>query len=464
MESLIEKENELRKLAESGEYEDIIELADFLSLQGRDDEAEECYRKLAEIDEYLGVELLGGFLCGQKRYEEAKAEYLKIAGPDDLLGYVNSRLFQMLLDMGEYEEALKYYGYIKNCCDTAPAEGAYVRMAQELRNPESKLFMYFDEETFYGDCLPLICNVRLDKLSRFVDGEGENHDNEETGDQYLKENMETILLTRTKSDDEEIRKRAKINLLWLYLRGEVCFVGEGLKGSKRNVKNIKKAIKASVVFAEYPDIIGDQDGLDWPYFWEVVGYIHEANHGNYEKAVGYVKRLVMAILKRAEELGNVEEVFNKIESELYRTYNYMDFGPPFYLGYIPKGLSRVPTIAFSGTYVENKELESIVIPDTVKTISEGAFWNCTSLTSVVIPQSVTSIRGSAFVACRSLKTIVIPASVTSIAANAFDGAGTGEDEEDGEDTITIKGYAGSYAETYAKKNGFPFEEIDEEIK
>ena len=171
MESLIEKENELRKLAESGEYEDVIELADFLSLQGRNDEAEEYYRKLAEIDEYWGVDLLGDFLCGQKRYEEAKEQYLKIAGPDDLSGDANSHLFQMLLDMGEYEEALKYYGYIKNRCDTAPAEGAYVRMAQELRNPESKLFMYFDEESFYYDCLPLICDVRLDKLSQFDDDE-----------------------------------------------------------------------------------------------------------------------------------------------------------------------------------------------------------------------------------------------------------------------------------------------------
>ena len=319
MTALIDKENELRKLAESGEYEDIIELADFLSLQGRNDEAEKYYRKLAEIDEYWGVHLLGDFLYGQKRYEEAKEEYLKIAGPDDLSGDANSHLFQMLLDIGEYEEALKYYGYVKNRCDTAPAEGAYVRMAQELRNPESKLFMYFDEESFYYDCLPLIYDVRLDKLSQFDDDEKDDDcdDNVETGEQYLKENIETILLTRTKSDDEEIKKGAKIDLFDLYLEGRLRFGDFNWKCSKRNVKNIKKAIKASIVFAEYPDIIDDRDGLDWPYFWDVVGYIHEANRGNHEKAVGYVKRLVMAILKRAEELGNIEEVFNKLTIKGY---------------------------------------------------------------------------------------------------------------------------------------------------
>ena len=319
MTALIDKENELRRLAESGEYEDVIELADFLSLQGRDDEAEEYYRKLAEIDEYWGVDLLGDFLCGQKRYEEAKEQYLKIAGPDDLSGDANSHLFQMLLDMGEYEEALKYYGYIKNCCDTAPAEGAYVRMAQELRNPESKLFMYFDEESFYYDCLPLICDVRLDKLSQFDDDEKDDDcdDNVETGEQYLQNNIETILLTRAKSDNEEIKKSAKIDLFDLYLEGRLRFGDFNWKCSKRNIKNIKKAIKASIFFAEYPDIIDDRDGLDWPYFWDVVGYIHEANRGNHEKAVGYVKRLVMAILKRAEELGNIEEVFNKLTIKGY---------------------------------------------------------------------------------------------------------------------------------------------------
>ena len=192
-------------------------------------------------------------------------------------------------------------------------------MAQELRNPESKLFMYFDEESFYYDCLPLICDVCLDKLSQFMEGEEEADDcgGIETGEQYLQNNIETILLTRAKSDNEEIKKGAKIDLFDLYLEGRLRFGDFNWKCSKRNVKNIKKAIKASIVFAEYPDIIDDRDGLDWPYFWDVVGYIHEANRGNYEKAVGYVKRLVMAILKRAEELGNVEEVFNKLTIKGY---------------------------------------------------------------------------------------------------------------------------------------------------
>ena len=60
-----------------------------------------------------------------------------------------------------------------------------------------------------------------------------------------------------------------------------------------------------------------------------------------------------------------------------------------------------------------------VIPDSVTSIFEGAFYNCTGLTSVTIPDSVTSIGISAFSGCSSLTSITIPDSVTSIGSYAF---------------------------------------------
>ena len=108
-------------------------------------------------------------------------------------------------------------------------------------------------------------------------------------------------------------------------------------------------------------------------------------------------------------MGNIEEVFDKVESELNYYYD-IDEGEdyPFYLGYIPKGLSRIPTISFShGGCDCNDELESIVIPDTITTISDMAFQNCSSLTSVVIPASVTSIATDVFVGCGSLTSIAV---------------------------------------------------------
>ena len=46
-----------------------------------------------------------------------------------------------------------------------------------------------------------------------------------------------------------------------------------------------------------------------------------------------------------------------------------------------------------------------MIPDSVTSIGEGAFWGCSSLTGITIPDSVTEIEGWAFSGCDSLKTI-----------------------------------------------------------
>ncbi|MEE1003139.1 MAG: leucine-rich repeat domain-containing protein [Acutalibacteraceae bacterium] len=64
-------------------------------------------------------------------------------------------------------------------------------------------------------------------------------------------------------------------------------------------------------------------------------------------------------------------------------------------------------------------LTSITIPDSVTSIDYCAFEICTSLTSVTIGNSVTSIGIGAFRYCESLTSITIPNSVTSIGDNAF---------------------------------------------
>ena len=68
-----------------------------------------------------------------------------------------------------------------------------------------------------------------------------------------------------------------------------------------------------------------------------------------------------------------------------------------------------------------RSLTSIHIPDSVTSIGEEAFWGCKSLASLHIPDSVTSIGASAFSGCGSLTSIHIPDSVTSIGEGAFRG-------------------------------------------
>ena len=64
-------------------------------------------------------------------------------------------------------------------------------------------------------------------------------------------------------------------------------------------------------------------------------------------------------------------------------------------------------------------LTSIIIPDSVTTIDQYAFWQCYGLESVVMPSSLRTIGDRAFAYCSSLTSIVIPDSVTSIGDYAF---------------------------------------------
>ncbi len=84
---------------------------------------------------------------------------------------------------------------------------------------------------------------------------------------------------------------------------------------------------------------------------------------------------------------------------------------------IPSSMPSIDDFAFYGC----SSLTSIEIPSSVTSIGYRAFSNCSSLTSIEIPSSVTSIGSYAFEDCISLTSIVIPASVTSIGDSAFIG-------------------------------------------
>ena len=67
------------------------------------------------------------------------------------------------------------------------------------------------------------------------------------------------------------------------------------------------------------------------------------------------------------------------------------------------------------------QLKSISIPEGVTSIDSYAFWDCSSLTTVNFGENsqLTSIGRSAFDGCRSLTSITIPSSVTSIGVDVF---------------------------------------------
>jgi len=118
---------------------------------------------------------------------------------------------------------------------------------------------------------------------------------------------------------------------------------------------------------------------------------------------------------------------------------------------IPNSVTSIGGFAFSG-----KSLTNVIIPDSITSIGYGAFVGCTSLTSItvdagntayssqdgvlynkdktalhtylagkkedsfIIPNSVTSIGNAAFYGCTSLTSVTIPNSVTSIGVQAFE--------------------------------------------
>ena len=73
-------------------------------------------------------------------------------------------------------------------------------------------------------------------------------------------------------------------------------------------------------------------------------------------------------------------------------------------------------------YPAGRKSKNYVIPNSVTSIGDSAFYRCLSLTSITIPNSVTSIGGSAFSWC-ALTNITIPNSITTIGDYAFDFCG-----------------------------------------
>jgi len=144
---------------------------------------------------------------------------------------------------------------------------------------------------------------------------------------------------------------------------------------------------------------------------------------------------------------------------------------------IPDTVTSIAYNAFRGC----GNLTVIAIPEGVTTIGNGAFSECTSLTEITIPEEVTTIGVGTFKECSSLTEIKIPSNVTSIEDYAFIGCTnltkanilnknvTFGDEifnflDEVNEKLTIYGYRGSTAETYATANTIPFVAFTAEYK
>lgn len=76
--------------------------------------------------------------------------------------------------------------------------------------------------------------------------------------------------------------------------------------------------------------------------------------------------------------------------------------------------------AASGS-VENTTITSVVVPEGVIGIDDGAFSDCTALLGVTLPESLEYLGHDEFLHCKNLKSVRIPANLKEIGNNAFNG-------------------------------------------
>lgn len=86
---------------------------------------------------------------------------------------------------------------------------------------------------------------------------------------------------------------------------------------------------------------------------------------------------------------------------------------------IPSRYQGKPVTTIGHAAFFNSAVTSVTIPDSVTSISDGAFINCPKLTNISIPNSVTYIGFSAFSSCTSLKSITLPSSLSFISGALF---------------------------------------------
>ena len=127
----------------------------------------------------------------------------------------------------------------------------------------------------------------------------------------------------------------------------------------------------------------------------------------------------------------------------------------------PKTLEKIGNHSF-----QNTGITEIYLSENVSSIGRQSFAKCDNLTYVELNENLKIIDKEAFYDSDQLKVLYIPPSVTTIVDWAYgfkmssDGDWLGYPDE----TKTIQGFQGSYAEKYAYDNDLNFEPVEDIIK
>lgn len=228
--------------------------------------------------------------------------------------------------------------------------------------------------------------------------------------------------------------------------GSSSFYGCDLKSIKfsKNITEIRYdafrecASLSTVEFSPYIEKIGDNAFRDCTSLLELC-------------LPDSVKKIGCGAFRNCTSLKTVQlsEQLLKISSDMFKNCKNLE------QIYIPDGVNFVAGGSFSGC----SSLEYINVPKKDDKIRESTFFGCTNLKLVEIPYGVKEIQARAFRGCDALQRIYIPSSVNKISSDAFNYVkySNGTDY-----SLTIYSAEGSYAEKYAKRNGYDFVAVTEE--
>lgn len=130
-------------------------------------------------------------------------------------------------------------------------------------------------------------------------------------------------------------------------------------------------------------------------------------------ALGLVDRIS---LKSGNKFFTVQDnvLFNKAKTKLIY-YAYSNKSTKYV---VPKTVRVIGEDA-----ITNDNLKTLVLPDSLRTIDNGAISICDNLTNVVMGKNLQSIGSAAFFGCGSLKNISLPNSLKTIKKKAFFNSG-----------------------------------------
>ncbi|MGP1530070.1 MAG: leucine-rich repeat domain-containing protein [Treponema sp.] len=86
---------------------------------------------------------------------------------------------------------------------------------------------------------------------------------------------------------------------------------------------------------------------------------------------------------------------------------------------IPDTIEDMPVVELGGYLFFNKNVEAVIMPDTIKKVGDKLFLDCTSLKYVKLSTALKSLKAHMFCGCESLEEFNIPDHITNIERNVF---------------------------------------------